>query len=706
MALWRRFALLIATSSALLLAACGGGGGGGGGTAPPPGGGDSGFTLTVNISGNGSVASNPAGINCGTTCNAVFTANSSVTLTATPAQGQTFSGWGGACTGTASTCTVTMNEAKSVTATFTPAQGGSFALSVSVTGNGTVTSSPAGINCGTACNANFAASTSVTLTAAPAAGQSFSAWGGACSGSSPTCTVTMSQARSVTATFVPTQGTSFALSVSVTGSGTVTSSPAGINCGTSCNANFAANTSVTLTATPTAGQVFESWGGACTGNTATCILQMTQARSATATFAAAPPTTKNWQTAQLLESSNDFNVGSRFLTAIDQNGNALTVWEQSDGTPDGNTRKVFSRRYVAGQGWQAAVQVPNLATSSSVVALVDGYLLMDASGNATWIRSNAETRRYSPASGWSMTAFLPPNSTGWELPDARIDVNGNITLLVLRNDDVNVHTLASGATQWSAATNISQNTLNKRDAQIALSANGTAVAVWSEANPGDSNYSMMAARFVSGSWQPQVRIEEVLTNVNSDTTPRVGIDSAGNAITAWHQGNSIYYNTFNATTGAWGTATELDANQVSSTFTARIDVAMASNGRAVVGWNSGLFAFKAMEYSVANGAAAPVTVAPYSIDRTLRIDALGNAVVVYRSPNQWPNPTSASQNIYSRRLPVGGNWSAAELLESSDNDTLDVVFDMNASGQGVSVWSQNDAANTSARNSLWSNLLR
>jgi uncharacterized protein YfiM (DUF2279 family) len=224
-----------------------------------------------------------------------------------------------------------MNEAKSVTATFAPAQGTSFALSVSVTGSGTVTSNPAGINCGTTCNANFAANTSVTLTAEPAAGQSFSSWGGACSGSSPTCTVTMSQARSVTATFVPTQGTSFALNVSVTGNGTVTSAPAGINCGTTCNANFAANTSVTLTATPAAGHVLQSWGGACAGSAATCTLQMSQARSVSATFATSGTSTLTYIYSSQTPASGTVNSLTQ-LNTQGATGNAFVGPYSLDGT--------------------------------------------------------------------------------------------------------------------------------------------------------------------------------------------------------------------------------------------------------------------------------------------------------------------------------------------------------------------------------------
>ncbi|GAA4716619.1 hypothetical protein GCM10025782_11990 [Pedococcus ginsenosidimutans] len=84
----------------------------------------------------------------------------------------------------------------------------SYALSVSTsgTGSGTVTSSPAGISCGTPCSASYPSGTSVTLTESPAAGSTFAGWGGACSGTSSTCTVSMTAARAVTAAFTATGG--------------------------------------------------------------------------------------------------------------------------------------------------------------------------------------------------------------------------------------------------------------------------------------------------------------------------------------------------------------------------------------------------------------------------------------------------------------------------------------------------------------------
>ena len=74
------------------------------------------------------------------------------------------------------------------------------------------------------------------------------------------------------------------LDVSKTGSGSVTSSPNGINCGTSCSASYANGASVTLTASAATGYSFSGWGGACSGTSASCTVSMTAARSATATF--------------------------------------------------------------------------------------------------------------------------------------------------------------------------------------------------------------------------------------------------------------------------------------------------------------------------------------------------------------------------------------------------------------------------------------
>jgi hypothetical protein len=259
-------------------------------------------TLTVSVTGSGTVTSGPSGIACPSTCSADFGAGTNVNLTATPASGWSFSGWSGACSGSGS-CTVTMSSSQAVTATFTQL----FTLTVSEGGSGTVTSSPSGISCGLTCSASFAAGTPVTLAATPASGWSFVGWSGACSGSG-SCVVTIGAAESVTASFAQPGE---ALNVSVSGSGTVTSSPSGIGCPSLCTMNFSSGSSVTLTATPGGGATFGGWSGACSGNGG-CTVTMNSLQSVTAMFTSpvgsSSPTARTWVSAAL---GNDANPCSR-----------------------------------------------------------------------------------------------------------------------------------------------------------------------------------------------------------------------------------------------------------------------------------------------------------------------------------------------------------------------------------------------------------
>ncbi len=241
------------------------------------------LTYTKAGSGTGSVVSSPAGIDCSGDCAAWFTANASVTLTATAAAGSVFTGWSGACAGT-STCTVTMSAARSVVANFV--EGHPLTYTKVGTPTGSVVSSPAGLNCTASCTGAFSAGTVVTLTATATGTTSvFSGWSGAgCTGTGP-CVVTMSAAQAVTATFV--SGATLTYTKSGTGPGTVSSVPAGIDCAASCVRAFLAGAVVRLTATESAGGRFTGWGGACAswGANPFCDVTMSVARSVSATFA-------------------------------------------------------------------------------------------------------------------------------------------------------------------------------------------------------------------------------------------------------------------------------------------------------------------------------------------------------------------------------------------------------------------------------------
>ena len=171
-------------------------------------------TITSSGTGNGTVTSSPAGINCGATCSASYDSGRTVTLTAAPASGSTFGGWSGCTNGT-----VTLTANTSCTATFNPAAPQTYTLSIvkAGAGSGTVTSSSGGINCGSVCAASYNTGTAVSLAAMPAAGSTFGGWSGTgCTGgnvimsSNTTCTATfqssVNQLQSRIGVFRPSTG--------------------------------------------------------------------------------------------------------------------------------------------------------------------------------------------------------------------------------------------------------------------------------------------------------------------------------------------------------------------------------------------------------------------------------------------------------------------------------------------------------------------
>jgi List-Bact-rpt repeat protein len=154
-------------------------------------------------------------------------------------------------------------------------------LTVSIqAGSGTVTSSPAGINCPQTCSAFFPSGTSVTLTATPATDFRFDEWK-----SSPVCTIqpTVPNECRINVSSDMTVGVVFrpaaTLHVFPNGNGVVDVSPAGIDLATGstltrcdpavrdrgCELAYLPRTLVTATATPGSGRTFAGWSNARCG---------------------------------------------------------------------------------------------------------------------------------------------------------------------------------------------------------------------------------------------------------------------------------------------------------------------------------------------------------------------------------------------------------------------------------------------------------
>ena len=165
---------------------------------------------------------------------------------------------------------------------FSPTVFYTITVQKSGSGSGTVTSSPAGINCGSDCNETYNSGTGVTLTAAAASGSTFQGWsGGGCSGTG-TCMVTMDASKTVTATFTLIPPTQYTLTVNIVGSGSVAKNPN--------KSSYNQGEQVQLTATPGSGYSFSNWTGDASGTANPVTVTMNGNKTVTATFTLIPPT--------------------------------------------------------------------------------------------------------------------------------------------------------------------------------------------------------------------------------------------------------------------------------------------------------------------------------------------------------------------------------------------------------------------------------
>ncbi len=255
-----------------------------------------------------------------------------------------------------------------------------YALSVARagTGSGAVTSSPSGISCGATCSNDYAAGTVVNLSAVADAGSVFTGWSGACSGTEA-CSVTMSAASAVTATFGPAPVLTHVLSVAVTNGAAGSVTGTGIACPGDCTETLDQGTVVALTATPVAGgATFVGWTGDCSG-TGACSVTMDAARSVGAEFASAPAPTPTYVLTVTVPAGEP---GSVTGTGIDCPGDCTE-------TLDENTSVSLTATPSAGAvflGWSGACNgsgacTVNMNAAKSVTAFFGYTLTVDKTGS-------------------------------------------------------------------------------------------------------------------------------------------------------------------------------------------------------------------------------------------------------------------------------------------------------------------------------------
>ncbi len=198
-----------------------------------------------------------------------------------------------------------------------------------------------------------------------------------------------------------------------------------------------------------------------------------------------------WGGAQLIETEDAGNA-DRPRVAVDNSGNAIAVWSQSDGTH----WNICSNRYVAGTGWGEAqpIETDDDAAFLACVAV-------DKSGNATavWVqhdgtRSNIHSNRYVVGTGWGEAQLIETQDVGSaEVPQVADDGSGNATVVWRQYDD-------------------------------------------------DADLNIYSNRYEVGVGWGEVQLIETHVEGDEADSPQVAVGESGSAIAVWRQYDGTYWN--------------------------------------------------------------------------------------------------------------------------------------------------------------------
>lgn len=416
-----------------------------------------------------------------------------------------------------------------------------------------------------------------------------------------------------------------------------------------------------------------------------------------------------WQTAGLIDASNLQN--QRPEIAFDASGNALVVWQQRDSTTGFS---IWANRFTAATNtWSVPARVEPGTSGTAEFPQV----AVDASGNAiaVWYQSGTGgadiwTNRYTAATNsWGTAALIENNAIYAQIA---VDSVGNGLLVWNRNSGAIGSVWAkryTAGTGWSTAARIEAGSTNSAGRpQIAVDANGDALAVWNRFNGGSRN-DIWANRYTAttNTWGTAVLIET--GNAGTAENPKIAVDANGNGVALWNYfdgaRNAVMAAHYVAATGTWGPAAiSLTANAGSA---GDMRVAFDASGNAIAVWDQGkanglgsdIWANR-FTPSAGWGTAALIETndAGSAGFARIAIDGSGNALVVWQHQEGFTR-----YDIWANRYTAGVGWGTAALIETDNaGSALRPQIAVDGSGNAIAVWEQSDVNHLG----IWANSFR
>ncbi len=303
------------------------------------------------------------------------------------------------------------------------------------------------------------------------------------------------------------------------------------------------------------------------------------------TSVAAGSPSGGWLVATLVEVDSP-GIAHNPQVGVDESGNAVAVWRQSDGS----RYNIWANRYIVSSGWATA----QLIETGDAGDVGNPQVAVDRSGVAVAVwaqndgsRYNIWANRYAAGWGWGTATLIETDNTGdASTPQVAVDGSGNAVAVWTQFDgtwnSIYSNRYAAG-TGWGTARLIDGDVAgNAQGPQVALDKSGSAVAVWEEWD--GTGYNIWGNRNPSGTgWGNAAPIETA--NASSSQDPQVAVDASGNAVAVWHLYDSTRYNIWAArysTAAGWGTVGLIETDNAGQAFIPQ--VALDGSGNAVAVW--------------------------------------------------------------------------------------------------------------------------
>jgi methyl-accepting chemotaxis protein len=408
-----------------------------------------------------------------------------------------------------------------------------------------------------------------------------------------------------------------------------------------------------------------------------------------------------WGVATLIENENS-GLGELPQVAVDSSGNAIAVWDQSDGF----RFNIMTNRYTVGHGWGTTtfIEFDNSGDASS--PQVD----MDANGNAiaVWSQYAGTTydiyaNRYVVGFGWGTATLIEFDNIGDALePQITVDNSGNATAVWRQNDGA-LYNIQSNryivGVGWGTVSLIeTDNAGHADDPQVANDGSGNAIAVWTQ-NDGLRN-NIWANRYIVGfGWGTASLIET--NDTGNAEKPQVGMDEAGNTIAVWSHHNGALWNvwTNRFEVSSWGTPELLENDDAGDAQ--RPQVAVNDIGEAVATWQQKDGTWNNIwvsRYDIGSGWGTAMLIENENSGNAFNpkptVDGNGNTIVVW---NLWDGTRF---NIWANQYDSLTGWGTASIIETENaGDAFSPEVAMDATGNAVTVWYQHDGT----RFNIWAN---